>query len=538
MANDVILLKSLADELNFELSGGRVNKIYQPKSDELVFLVKQQKEKFLIMSANPTYPRIYTTNEKSNFPVSAPSFSMLLRKYLSTSRIEKVELFNCDRIIRITFSSTNELHDSKKYYLYFEGLGRYSNIVLADSDNIILDAIKRMSFGQSTRVLLPGIEYPIQDHTKIRLDNQVEVENILNSVASATEITDKLSGVSKATAKEIFASNNKTERLNQLLNPIKHGLFSPTIHSGSAGVTPTLYLTDKKISSYKTLNEALSNFYNQVSQNETIKENGKQEIKILKKLISKYEKQKKTCIETLSRQNENEKNMIYGNLILSYIYMIKKGDKVLHAFDYNTNQEVDIVLDPLKSPKDNAELYFRKYKKLKRSFEVATQMLDDSNYNLEYLENIKMSLNMINSAKELNEIRSELLSYDHTKTTSKQKKEKPSEIYCETFEGFKIYVGKNGIQNNKLTFEIAKGGDIWLHVKAAHGSHVVVVTDNKEVPYSVIYHAAVLALKYSQAESSKKAEVDYTMRKYVKRRGSAPGMVNYTNYKTIMVKLD
>lgn len=537
MANDVILYRALAEELKSELIGGRVNKIYQPKDNELVMVIKKEREKLLFLSASPTYPRIYITEEKSEFPVSAPAYCMLLRKHLPTSRIENIELYNLDRIIRITFSSTNELRDSKKYYLYYEGLGRYANIVFTDENDKILDAIKRMSFGMSTRVLLPGMDYPTQEHTKIRLDDVENVRNILDNVATATEITDKISGVSTATAKEIFSSKKRYERLIALLDPIKYGIYSPSVHEGSAGVTPTEYSVDIVKGTYPTLSKALDAYYKQISREENVRENGKEELKILKKVVSKYEKTVKNCQAIISGAEKNGENLRLGNLILTYIYMIKKGDRELTAYDYETEREVKIVLDPLKSPKENAEAYFKKYKKGKRAVEVAEEMLSDAQYHLAYLEEIKASLNMTLSSAELNEIRDQLKDYDKSKVKKVPKKSKPAPIYSEVYEGFRIFVGKNGIQNDKLTFGTAKGGDIWMHVKAAHGSHVIIVTENRPVPHSVLYHAAVLALTYSDAASAGKGDVDYTLRKHVKRLGNAPGMVNYVEYKTITVKL-
>ncbi len=537
MANDVILYRALAEELKDELVGGRVNKIYQPKDNELVLIIKKEREKILFLSASPTYPRIYVTNEKSEFPVSAPSFCMLLRKHLSTSRIERIELYNTDRIIKITFSSTNELRDSKKYYLYYEGLGRYANIVFADENNIILDAVKRMSFGMSTRVLLPGMEYPTQEHTKVKLDDVEKVKNILDNVATATEISDSISGVSTATAKEIFSASDRYGRLLSLLYPKEHNVYAPCVHSANAGVAPTEYSTDTVKAKYRTLSEALDSYYKAVTREENVKENGKEELKILKKVVSKYEKTVKNCKNILENSEKNGENLRIGNLILTYIYMLKKGDKEFSAYDYEKEENVKIVLDPLKSPKENAEAYFKKYKKGKRAAEVAEGMLSDAEYHLEYLKGIKASLGMTLSSAELSEIREELKIYDKTKVKKGVKKTKSAPIYNETYEGFRIYVGKNGIQNDKLTFGITKGGDIWLHVKSAHGSHVIIVTENREVPYSVLYRAAVLALTYSDAASAGKGDVDYTLKKHVKRLGNAPGMVNYVNYKTITVKL-
>ena len=537
MANDVILYSALSEELKSELIGGRVNKIYQPKDNELVMVIKKEREKLLFLSASPTYPRIYITEEKSEFPVSAPAYCMLLRKHLSTSRIENVELYNLDRIIKITFSSTNELRDSKKYHLYYEGLGRYSNIVFTDENDKILDAIKRMSFGMSTRVLLPGMDYPTQEHTKVRLDEEEKIKNILDNVATATEISDKISGVSSATAKEIFSSASRYDRLLSLLYPSRHGVYSPTVHIGAAGVAPTEYYIDKVKESYPTLSKALDAYYKQITREENVRENGKDELKTLKKVISKYEKTVKSCQAILSGAEKNGEYLRTGNLILTYIYMIKRGDETLTAYDYETEKEVKITLDPLKSPKENAEAYFKKYKKGKRAIEVAENMLKDAKYHLAYLEEIRASLNMTLSSAELNEIREELKAYDKSRTKKVVKKTKPAPIYSETYEGFRIFVGKNGIQNDKLTFGTAKGGDIWMHVKAAHGSHVIIVTENRPVPHSVLYHAAVLALTYSDAASAGKGDVDYTLKKHVKRLGNAPGMVNYVEYKTITVKL-
>ncbi len=540
MANDVILYSAIAKKLDSVLSGGKIAKINQPSEYEVVFSVlKNGREYPLTICCNGELSRIEISRSLGENPISAPAFTMLLRKYLKNARIESVELFNHDRIILITLRSKNELRDNTLFRLYYEGMGRYSNIVLTDGNDVILDCIKRVGIGMSDRVLLPGIAYPLQQHVKTPLADWQKVCDIVDNVAMATDISAKISGISKDTAEEIWASKDKKGRLAELIAANgDHGYIY--LYKGKAVLTPTPYYTmGEPIATFDNILDGMSYLYKQRAEESSKKESTKEHQKLIKALVARYQRMQKGAQAILDNVATYETYRSYGELILCSGYMLNRGASTLNTTDYVTMQEVSIPLDPLKSAKENAEAYFRKYKKGKKAIEVSTEQVETAAKMLEYLAQIAAHVSLCNTKAELEEILQELRKIagkraEKTKKTPKQPK--PSPITTIDYQGYRILVGKNNQQNDRLTFDIAKGGDVWLHVKDFHGSHVIIVTENRPVPDGVIKAAAELAAYYSTARDADKVDVDYTERKNVKRQGSLLGMVVYKNYKTITVK--
>ncbi len=539
MPNDVVLYKGIQRRLSTVITGGKITKINQPSEYEVVFtLSKDGKDIPLTISANGDLSRIDVSNAIGENPVSAPAFTMLLRKYLKNARIEDVSLFNYDRIILLTLRSKNELRDNTLFKLYYEAMGRYTNIVLCDEDDVILDAIKRVGIGASDRVIMPGVKYPVQKHVKTPLDDWDKVCDILDNVATATDITAKISGICKDTAVEIMASADKKTRLAQLLDTNGDCGYVYEVN-GREVLAPTVYTTlgqPKKV--FGDILTATAYLYKNRAEKDNKDKSTKEHQKVLKALKNKYTRMYKSASDILSNADDNDRYRALGELVLCNVYKIKKGDTSLTVTDYATMQEVSIPLDPLKTPKENAEGLFRKYKKGKKAIEIAKSQVEVARVTLDYLDEIEGHLLISSTKAELDEIYQELIkiSGKRIENTAKQRKQKPSPIACVDYAGFKIYIGKNNQQNDRVTFEYAKGCDIWLHVKNYHGSHVVIVTENQEVPDDVIVKAASLAAYYSTAKEVDKVDVDYTERKNVKRQGKLLGMVIYKNYKTVTVK--
>ncbi len=538
MANDVILYNAIANKLSSVLVGGKISKINQPSEYEVVFsIAKNGAELPLTISANGELSRIEIKKGLSENPISAPAFTMLLRKYLKNARIENVALYNNDRIIAITLKSKNELRDNTLFRLYYEAMGRYTNIVLVDEKNIVLDAIKRVGIGMSDRVIMPSVEYPLQPHVKTPLSEWDKVCDVLNNVATATDIVANISGISKDTAVEIMASKDRIARLRDMLGDNGNSGYIYTIGEKEV-LTPTPYHTlgEAKVV-FGSILDGVSYLYQSKAERDSKDRQTKEHLRLVKNLKNKHTKTYKQARDTIDNKHVNDQYRTQGELILCNVYRINKGDTTLIATDYATMQEISIPLDPLKTPKENAEWLFRKYKKGKKSIEIAQAQLENSSEMLAYLSEIEAQLLLCNTKIELDEILSELRGIAGKRYVSdkKAKKAKPSPIMTIDYEGYKILIGKNNQQNDRLTFDIAKGGDVWLHVKDYHGSHVIIVSDNREVPDSVIIRAAQLASYYSTARDAQKVDVDYTIRKNVKRQGKLPGMVTYKNYKTVTV---
>lgn len=541
MPNDVITLNAVASELDETLRGGRIEKIYQPETDEITLNVKNARIlRTLVISANPSQPRIHISTQKKENSYTAPAFCMLLRKYLTGSFIEKIEIYNFDRIVKISVVSKNELKDVKRYFLFAELMGRYSNIILTDSEKTILDAIRRIHFDQSTsRYILPGLKYVNQEKCCLSLGEKEKVRQVLHAGMSGAEIIAAISGAGKETANEIACSPDPFDKLYRLLNIYKTDTYKPCLRYQN-GTLKDYYIypystVSGEFVEYNGINEALDAFYRLYDGNERKKASTKTVNTVLKRLQSKTERR---IGDNLAKKKDAENAAFYkncGDLILSYMYMIKPRDVSLSCYDYFDDKNIVIPLNPQFSPADNAQIYYKKYAKMKRAALIADEQLQSLYEQKEYLNSIAVSIDNCSLKSEYDEILAELNSLSGLRNVKKNLfvKEKPSRPVHFTVEGFDVYLGKNNIQNNDVTFNIASGNDVWLHVKAHHGSHVII---KGKPDKAVIEKCAAVAAKYSSASSSDKVEVDYTLRKYVKKIPSAMlGMVTYTNYRSVLV---
>ena len=542
MPNDVITLSAAVRELQSTLAGGRIEKIYQPETDEITLSVKvARKASTLVISANPSHPRIHITTQKKENSYTAPAFCMLLRKYLSGGFIESVEIFNSDRIVKISVINKNELKDSNRFFLMAELMGRYSNVILTTESFKIIDAIRRIHFDQSTtRYILPNLEYTLQPKSRISLDETEKADDFFRTAEiNADSIIKNINGVSKETAKEIASSDSPGDKFKELLNINDSDSYQPCLRYEN-GVLKDYYVypyssINGTYKPYPDLNSALDAFFGLYDGNERKKASTKTVTTVLKRLQSKTDRR---IADNLAKLEESDKAAYYqkcGELILSNIYAIKPRDLSLVCYDYYENATTEIPLDPSLSPSANAQQYFRKYAKLKRAAEIATTQLEALKEQKEYLESVAVSINNCSLKSEYDEILEELNSLSGLRNPLKKRnlKEKPTGPTRFVVDGFNVYLGKNNLQNNEVTFSVGDGGDTWLHVKAHHGAHVVI----KGRPTAeVIEKCARVAAFYSSAKTSEKVEVDYTLRKNVRKIPSAmPGMVTYVNYRSILV---
>lgn len=589
MAFDGITVSCLVKELNDNILNGRIAKIAQPESDELLLTIKgiSEGQKRLLISASASLPLIYFTENNKPSPITAPNFCMLLRKHISNGRITQISQPSLERVIFITIEHLDEMGDLRHKKLAIELMGKHSNIIFINEDNIIIDAIKHIpSSVSSVREVLPGREYFIPETTDkadpLTEDYDGFSHRILKSnMPIFKAIYSNYTGISPFFSQELcyealidgdmstdslknskdspcilegmpaeFLDNEETSSLHMLFNcftnameSIKCGEYEPQIVYENGvpqeySVLPLMsYQTDNKIN-YSSISELLENYYKEKAQITRIRQKSTDLRKIvdtiLERDLRKYELQLKQMKDT----EKKDKYKVYGELLNTYGYNAAPNAKSITVLNYYTNEELTIPLDPDLTPIDNAKKYFEKYNKLKRTKEALESLIIEVKAEIDHLESISNSLDIAANEDDLIAIKEEMTEsgYIRRNRSEKKPKIKSQPFHYITPEGFHIYVGKNNIQNEEITFKLANGNDWWFHAKKTPGSHVVVKTEGKELPDSVFETAAKLAAHYSKAKGSNKVEVDYVRRKEVKHpNGSKPGfVVYYTNYSMLI----
>lgn len=572
MAFDGLVLKSLINEFNTKLIDLRIDKIYQPEKDEIVLSLRGYKENYkLFISADSNYPRINITKNSYLNPDTPPLFCMLLRKHIASGKILSFTQDGTDRVLKIGISSYNELGDPVTKYLIVEIMGRHSNIILLNSDNTIIDCVKHIDFTVSSkRQLLPGLLYeraPEQDKKNFNDYNEDEIRDILYSdveINADKFMIDNFIGISPIVSREIAYKglNSSKEILLKddlikkatLYNQIKISLaefnnneYMPNILYDSYNVPK--YFSVIKLEQYEGLykrvyfdspSEMIDNFYNELHFSRKIKLRSQNLNKLINNHIDKIKKKIDIHNDILLNKDKYDEYKLKGELLSANIYMLKGGEKKVKLYNYYTNEELTVELDEKLSPSKNIEKFYKLYKKGQKAIDTALEQIEKSKNELVYLENELLFLEKAQSQKDIDDIKDELSKEGYIETgkknTVKRKKAEKFDILSYTTEdGFEIYVGKNSKQNEYITFKLSKGNDLWFHVKNYPGSHVLLKNKGCDFSQSAILKAAEYAGFYSK-DSNDKISIDYTNIKFVKKiPGGKPGMVTYTNYKTIIV---
>jgi predicted ribosome quality control (RQC) complex YloA/Tae2 family protein len=581
MAFDGITIASITKELNQNLTGGRIYKIAQPESDELLLTIKNNGSQYrLLLSADASLPLVYLTNKNKQSPMTAPGFCMLLRKHLQNARILDITQPGLERVIRIRLEHLNEMGDLCQKTLVIEIMGKHSNLIFCNEDTII-DSIKHISgIVSSVREVLPGREYFIpqtQDKQNplafiggtgmsvcygepaygIHLTKQDFVNRLTSmpmplykalycaytglSPVMAQEICFRagLDGDIPGSAQDAEALEKLYEVFLSLLKQITAGDFAPNIIYDKktpiefAALPLTLY-ADKEAVPFDSISEVLEHYYEEKNVLTRIRQKSADLRKIvqtaLERNIKKYDLQRKQMQDTEKR----EKYRIYGELLNTYGYNVEPGAKSMEALNYYTNEMITIPLDDTLSPSENAKKYFDKYGKLKRTFEALSELTIEVKDEIEHLESIAAALDIALQEEDLVQIKEELIEsgYIRRKGGNKKARITSKPFHYISSDGFHIYVGKNNYQNDELTFKTATGNDWWFHAKGMPGSHVIVKTEGKELPDRTFEEAARLAAYYSKGREQEKVEIDYLQKKNVKKpNGAKPGfVVYYTNF--------
>ncbi len=548
MPNDLITLKALAKELNDNLTDGRIDKIGMPSEDEVYLLIRARGvNRNLYLCARSNMPRVHFSTERIPNTAVPPTFCMLLRKYILGGIIESVKMLNEDRLMEITVVARNELNDATTFRLIIEIMGGASNIVLTSGDYQIIDAVKRVMNAES-RTVFPKVAYTFPEKSKALLR---DLESVKNAVEKGTvkDVYGAINGLSKESAQELIELTKSigvleaTARLNDVYSS---SAYSPVLEVDEKGVPIGFfaypYLSRKgNFIKQELLSTAIENYYKSTAEKtkktrDTLKINQK-----LKTLMTRTEKRIKENEETLNHAKDKERFKELGEILKCNIYRIEKGSSIIICDDFYNMGSVEIALDSTISPQKNVEKYFKRYNKAKGAENYAREELKRLKELKEYLLSIKVAVQNSSTEQEYKEISLELDSLKkggnkENENARKKNPKKPKKTPPLTFdlEGFKVYIGKNNVQNDEVTFNVAEGGDLWLHTKTYHGSHGVIISRGKEVPVRVIERVAEVVAYYSEARENPKVEVDYTARKNVKKLGKI-GLVNYVNYKTIVV---
>ncbi|MBR5773527.1 MAG: NFACT family protein [Clostridia bacterium] len=564
MALDGMLLHLLAKEIENEWLGARVEKIHQPSRSELIVALRGfGKAGKLLLSASGNSPRIHFTRFAPENPQSPPMFCMLARKHLTGAKLTRVYTLGLERIMMLEFEGTNELMDTVKITLCIEIMSRHSNIIILDGDNFIIDCIKRVDESvSSVRLVLPGLEYtlpPAQD--KLDITQGASSAQIVEQLAEFSDLplskalSRVLLGSSALVCRELANGIDMNDedvlkyRLDGLITTINGTAGKPILIYDISGKPLDFCFTDigqygdtVTIREHSDFSSLLDDFYFERVSIDRSKSRATELIKLIKNLIERTAKKLNSQKIELEKCADREVLRIYGELINANLYRLAGGEffyELENFYDEN-NAVVKIKADPLLTPAQNAQKYFKEYKKACNAEIMLTEQLKNGAADLEYFESVLDELSRVGSDRELEEIKDELRSLGYIKSKqSKAKKAKglPPHRYISS-DGFTILVGRNNVQNDKLTSSSAKN-DIWLHTKDIHGAHVVIITEGRDVPDLTLVQAAQLSAYHSSASASSGVPVDYTLVKFVKKpSGSKPGGVIYTNQKTLYITPD
>lgn len=570
MAFDGITIANIVHELNRNLLDGRINKIAQPETDELLLTIKTPGgQRRLSISASASLPLIYLTEGNKPSPMTAPNFCMLLRKHINNGRITKIWQPKLERIIHFEIEHLDELGDLCKKELIVEIMGKHSNIIFCNEDGTIIDSIKHVSSQMSSvREVLPGRTYFIPD-TMEKSDplsvSFAEFQRVLTEkpMPLAKAVYTSFTGISPVVAEEICylsgidSSLTPRELSEDLLThlyrqftlyfeEVSAGHFSPAIYYHGAepkefSALPLTHFSQYIRKEYDSISRLLEDYYAEKNTLTRIRQKSVDLRRVVQTALERNRKKYDLQAKQLRDTENREKFKVYGELIHTYGYTLEPGAKKLEALNYYTNEMITIPLDSTKTPQENALKYFEKYNKQKRTFEALTSLIEETRDDISYLESVSNALDIALSEDDLTQIKEELIEsgYIRRKFTKKKVKITSKPFHYLSSDGYHIYVGKNNLQNEELTFHFASGNDWWFHAKGIPGSHVIVKTNGEELPDRTFEEAGKLAAYYSKNRGSEKIEIDYIEKKHVKKpKGGKPGfVVYYTNY-SLMIDSD
>ena len=572
MALDGIFLRKVRNELHSQAVGMRVDRVNQPTKDEIILNLRGRNyNKKLLICVRADSARVHFTEHNIDNPPVPPMFCMLLRKHLQGALIKDVRQLETDRILFIDFDATNEIGDKVELTLCIEIMGKHSNLILINN-NTILDSIKRIDFSTSSfRQVLPGLDYklpPPQDKLCIEdIDAETIVEHILKyrDKYLSTAIMNVIQGVSPIISREIASKTALEDVFVRELNDLAIDALKAQINENKAklNVEDKVYMLvdvngkPKDIShciinqygdslilhEFATCSELLDKFYYERDRINRINHRGHELIRLLNNLIERTTRKIALQKSELERCKDKDNLRLFGELIVANLYRLEKGKDFYEVENYYDNCNlIKIPCNPALSPQENQKKYYKEYRKAQVAEKMLVELISDGENETAYLESVLDELSRADSDNEISAIRLELSQGGYIKNTKGKKQKPPKELPPHEFlsdDGFRILVGRNNIQNDKLSLKTAMKTDMWLHTQKIPGSHVIICGDGKEISDLSIEQAAIIAATHSKAVDSSLVPVDYTRVKQLKKpNGAKAGMVIYHEYWTIIVKPD
>ena len=541
MSFDGFFLHHMVEELRSELLNGRIQKINQPFEQELVLQIRSNRKSHrLLLSAHPVFGRIQLTESTFENPAQPSTFIMVLRKYLQGAVIESIEQIENDRIVEITVSNKNEIGDHIQATLIIEIMGKHSNILLVDkSSHKILEVIKHIGFSQNSyRTLLPGATYIAPPSTGA-LNPFIVKDEKLFEILQTQELTSKnlqnlFQGLGRDTATEL-----EKQLLNDKLATFRNFFgqeTKPCLTDKSFSCVP---FSSKTAENFDSLSQLLDIYYKDKAERDRVKQQASELIRRveneLQKNRQKLKKQEKELLATENAEEFRQK----GELLTTFLHQVPNDQDQVILENYYTNQPITIALDKALTPNQNAQRYFKRYQKLKEAVKYLTDLIEETKATILYLESVETVLNQA-GLDEIAEIREELIQTGFIRRRQRekiQKRQKPEQYLASDGKTI-IYVGRNNLQNEELTFKMARKEELWFHAKDIPGSHVV-ISGNLNPTDEVKTDAAELAAYFSKGRLSNLVQVDMIeVKKLNKPTGGKPGFVTYTGQKTLRVTPD
>lgn len=576
MPLDAITIKGLCAELSEALVQAKIDKVQQPAKDLLILSLHGPNGSCrLLISAGTGTARVHITQDSFENPQSPPMFCMLLRKHLIGARITGITQPNSERILIFTLDAYDEMGVKCQKELIIELLGRNTNIILTGEQGHIIDCLRRVDGDMSrTRQVMPGLIYrmPVPQDKPNFTDVPVEAfSEIFDSGSDRTMdrlLADSFSGISPLVCRELsflacgevskpacqFTASEREELINQLVllkKRVEALDFAPSMviigdkPSEFSFMPIGQYENAGELKTYNTFSQLLDSFYSRREKQEQMRRKSHSLLKSVRSAHERAQRKLAARMEELERTKNRDEYRKRGDLITANLYRIKKGDRVLVCEDYYTDgsPEIEIPLNPLKTPQQNAALCYRDYTKAKTAAVYLNGLIEQGEREREYLAGVLDSIGRAENEQDLSEIRRELTEQGFIRQQKQGKREKikePKPMRFVSSTGTEILVGKNNGQNDALTFKIARRSDIWLHVSKVHGSHVIIRCGDEAPDETTLSEAASLAAYYSQAgESGSRVSVDYTQVRYVKKpSGAMPGSVIFTNQTTVTAQPD
>ena len=557
MAFDGFVNKAIISELNNSILNGKIVKIYQPSKDEFVFTIYSNNIKYnLCICINSSNCRINITSTKKDNPLVPPNFCMVLRKHLIGSKIKSIETKGLDRFVTFNLETYNELNDLINKKLVIELMGKHSNVILLNENDIIIDSARHIS---SERNILPANPYSIPESNKININTITSTEFVEmfknHSLDFIKFISNNFYGFSKTFLNYIIKFLNIDidnitagqligfyEYICNLINDID--LMNTECIDFEFNNKSDCVLVSSENTSELKVNTFIDNYYTYKEKSEDFKNYRNNILKLLLNILGKYQKRLNNINSKLEECNDMEKYKLYGELLTANLYKLDNNSNIenitLENY-YNNNEPIDIKLNKKYSVAVNAKRFYKKYNKLKNTLEIVSIQKEDTKKELDYIESIIYSLNSANNLNDVDdiyvEIQENLLNNQpaHNKNNKNENKSSPISLIV---DGYNVFIGRNNKQNDYLTFKVANKNDLWFHTENIHGSHVILKLDNNTEPSDeIISKVASIAAYYSKGRNSSKVNVQYTEVKNIKKPKNAnPGFVIFTHYKTIMVE--